>query len=151
MKQFIRIVALSLLAFAFQSTACAEGKRTPEEAVAMVKRAVAFYKEHGREKAVAEYNNQKGKFVDGSLYIFAYDMKGVNLASPNPKIIGKNMIDVKDMNGKPTVKSYLEVAQTKGSGWVDFVWPHPVTGALQPKSAYIEKVDDILVACGIYK
>ncbi len=149
--QSIRVMALCLFALAFQAPAAAEEKRTPEEAVAMVKRAVAFYKENGREKALAEYNNQKGKFVDGSLYIFAYDMKGVNLASPNPKIIGKNMIEVKDLNGKPTVKSYLEVAQGKGSGWVDFVWPHPITGVLQPKSAYIEKVDDILVACGIYK
>lgn len=151
MKQWLKAVLMSLVMLALHVPAQAQDKRTPEEAVAMVKKAVAYYKEVGREKAIAEYNNQKGKFVDGELYIFAYDMKGVNLASPNPKIVGRNMIDVKDVNGKPTVKSYLEVANTKGSGWVDFVWPHPITGALQPKTAYIEKVDDILVACGIYK
>jgi len=151
MKLWLKAVLMSFVMLALQAPAQAQEKRTPEEAVAMVKKAVAYYKEVGREKAVAEYNNQKGKFVDGELYIFAYDMKGVNLASPNPKIVGRNMIDVKDVNGKPTVKSYLEVANTKGQGWVDFVWPHPITGALQQKTAYIEKVDDILVACGIYK
>lgn len=151
MRHWLKAFLMSLFVLALQAPALAQDKRTPDEAVAMVKKAVAYYKEVGRDKAIAEYNNQKGKFVDGELYIFAYDMKGINLASPNPKIIGRNMIDVKDVNGKPTVKSYLEVANTKGQGWVDFVWPHPITGALQQKTAYIEKVDDILVACGIYK
>jgi cytochrome c len=151
MKNLLSTMAVCLLAFSFQANAVAEDKRTPDEAVAMVKRGAAYIKEVGRDKALAEFNNQKGKFVDGSLYIFAYDMKGTNLASPNPKIIGKNMLEVKDQNGKFTVKSYIEVAQTKGSGWVDFIWPHPQTGALQQKSAYVEKVDDILIACGIYK
>jgi cytochrome c len=151
MKQFVKAVAVFFLALGVQTAVLAEEKRTPEEAVAMVKRGAAYIKEVGKDKAIAEFNNPKGKFVDGSLYIFAYDMKGINLASPNPKIIGKNMYEVKDRNGKPTVKSYIEVAQTKGSGWVDFIWPHPITGELQPKSAYIEKVDDILIACGIYK
>jgi cytochrome c len=152
MKNILKMMAVGLLALGIQASAVAEEKkRTPEEAVAMVKRGVAYIKEVGQDKAIAEFNNQKGKFVDGSLYIFAYDMKGINLASPNPKIIGKNMMEVKDQNGKYTVKSYIDVAQTKGSGWVDFIWPHPQTGALQQKSAYVEKVGDILIACGIYK
>ncbi|MDM5176622.1 cache domain-containing protein [Massilia sp. DJPM01] len=151
MKIFFKALAMFVLAIGMQAGAAAEEKRTPEEAIAMVKKRVAYYKEVGREKAIAAFNDPKGKFVDGSLYIFAYDMKGINLASPNPKIIGRNMYEVKDQNGVRTVKSYIDVAQQKGSGWVDFVWPHPQTGALQPKSAYIEKVDDILIACGIYK
>ncbi len=152
MKNILKMMVVCLLAFAVNASAqVEEKKRTPEEAVAMVKRGVAYIKEVGRDKAMAEFINPKGKFVDGSLYIFAYDMKGINLASPNPKIVGKNMLEVKDQSGKYTVKSYIDVAQTKGSGWVDFIWPHPQTGALQQKSAYVEKVDDILIACGIYK
>ncbi len=152
MKNILKTMLACLLAFAVNGSALAQEKmRTPEEAIAMVKRGAAYIKEVGRDKAMAEFINPKGKFVDGSLYIFAYDMKGINLASPNPKIVGKNMIDAKDKNGKYTVKSYIEVAQTKGSGWVDFYWPHPQTGELQLKTAYVEKVDDILIACGIYK
>lgn len=152
MKKLITLCTLLLATLGFQASALADAKRTPEEAVAMVKRGAAYIKEVGKDKALAEFNNQKGKFVDGELYIFAYDMKGVNLASPNPKIVGKNMIDFKDANGKATVKAYIEAANSpKGNGWVDFVWPHPITHELQPKSAYVERVGDILIACGIYK
>lgn len=152
MKKIITVCTFLLAALGFHTAALADAKRSPDEAVAMVKRAAAYIKEVGKDKAIAEFNNQKGKFVDGELYIFAYDLKGVNLASPNAKIIGKNMIDFKDANGKPTVKAYIEAANSaKGSGWVDFMWPHPITHELQPKSAYVERVGDILIACGIYK
>ena len=152
MKKLFKVVALLCVALGLQSSAMAEDKRKPEEAVAMVKRGVAYIKEVGVEKAMAEFNNPKGKFVDGSLYIFAYDLKGVNLASPNPKIVGRNMIDFKDPNGKETVKAYIAAANSPaGNGWVDFVWPHPITKEMQQKSAYVQKVGDILIACGIYK
>lgn len=151
MKQLFKAVGIAILALSLHTTASAEAKRTKEEAIAMVKRGAAYIKEVGQEKAIAEFNNPKGKFVDGSLYIFAYTLDGVNLASPNPKIIGKNMLNVKDQNGKETVKAYIAAAKTPaGNGWVDFIWPHPITKELQPKSAYVERVGDILIACGIY-
>jgi len=152
MKNLFKVLAVMSIALGLQSAALAEEKRRPEEAVAMVKRGAAYIKEVGVEKAMAEFNNPKGKFVDGSLYIFAYDMKGVNLASPNPKIVGRNMLGFKDPNGKETVKAYIAAANSpQGNGWVDFVWPHPQTKEMQAKSAYVEKVGDVLIACGIYK
>ncbi|HEY5800157.1 MAG TPA: cache domain-containing protein [Burkholderiaceae bacterium] len=151
MNRIFKVIGIAILALGLHTTASAEAKRTKEEAVAMVKRGAAYIKEVGVEKAMAEFNNPKGKFVDGSLYIFAYDMKGVNLASPNPKIVGKNMLNVKDQNGKETVKAYIAASQSPaGNGWVDFVWPHPQTKEMQQKSAYVERVGDVLIACGIY-
>jgi signal transduction histidine kinase len=58
---------------------------------------------------------------------------------------------MKDQDDKPFIKSFIELANTKGSGWVDYKWVHPVTKAMAMKSTYIEKVDDIVIGCGIYK
>lgn len=123
-----------------------------EEAKALVKKAVAYYKANGKEKALAEFSNGKGQFIDRDLYIFAVDQTGKNVASgAQPKIIGKLIIDLKDPDGKHFVRDFIKVANEKGYGWVDYKWPNPVTTVVENKSTYVEKVDDIVIGCGIYK
>jgi cytochrome c len=109
-------------------------------------------KANGREKALAEFNNPAGQFKDRDLYIVVHGTSGKNLANGgNPKLAGKNMIDLRDADGRLIVKGFIDIGNGKGSGWFDYKWPNPVTKALETKSTYIEKVDDMLVGCGIYK
>lgn len=130
----------------------AGGKGSADEAVALVKKAANYLKNNDKEKAYAEFNNNKGQFIDRDLYIFVFDMTGKTLAhGTNPKLLGKNMTDLKDADGKYFVRSFIEVANTKGKGWVDYKWINPVSKAIEQKSTYIEKVGDVLVGCGIYK
>lgn len=135
------------------SSSMAADRGTQEEAIAMVKKAVAHLKANGREKAFADFSNTSVKdFHDRDLYIFVYDMKGINIAhGNNPKMVGKNLLDMKDTEGVFIIKSFIDVANSKGKGWVDYKWPNPVTKAVEHKSSYIEKVDDMVVGCGIYK
>jgi methyl-accepting chemotaxis protein len=129
-------------------------KRKPEEAVAMIKKAVAYYKAHGRAKALAAFSDPKGGFVDGTLYIFSYGMTGdgINLAhGQDQKLIGKQLNSLKDVNGKYIIKEFFNVANSPaGQGWIDYDWPNTVTNSVDAKSSYIERVGDILVGCGIY-
>jgi signal transduction histidine kinase len=130
----------------------AEKAGTAAEAVAMVKKAIVYIKAHGREKAFAEFSNPKGPFIDRDLYVTVYDMKGVCLAHGfNPKMVGKNMIDLKDPDGKAFVKERNEMAKTKDKFWVDYKYVNPLTKQIEQKSQYVEKLGDILVNCGIYK
>jgi cytochrome c len=125
---------------------------TAAEAVAMVKKAIVYIKAHGREKAFAEFSNPKGPFIDRDLYVTVYDMKGVCLAHGfNPKMVGKNMMDLKDPDGKAFVKERTEMAKTKDKFWVDYKYVNPLTKQIEQKSQYVEKLGDILVNCGIYK
>lgn len=135
------------------SGSMAEDKGSQEEAVAMVKKAVAYLKANGKEKAFAEFGNMSTKdFHDRGLYIFVYDMKGVNLAhGNNPKMVGKNLLEMRDTDGVFIIKTFIDVANSKGKGWVDYKWPNPVTKVVEHKSSYIEKVDDMVIGCGIYK
>lgn len=86
----------------------------------MVKKAVAYVKEAGREKALAEFKNPQGKFINKDLYIWASDMNSVVLAHPmTPALSGKNMLEVKDAGGKYFAKEMVAIAKAKGLGAVD--------------------------------
>jgi cytochrome c len=134
------------------TTRTQEKRGKASDAEAMVKKAVAFFKANGKEKALAEISDTKGKFVDGDLYVFVYDLSGKCVAhGGNPKMVGKDLIDLKDADGKPFVKERIEIIKSKGKGWQNYKWSNPVTKAIEDKTAYIEKVDDLIVGCGAYK
>jgi signal transduction histidine kinase len=141
-----------LLAVLFHSAAFAAGEHASrEDAVALVKKAAAYIKQNGRDKALDEFNNPKGKFVDGELYIVVLDLNGVLLADgTKPKLAGKSLLDIKDVNGKQFVREEVDLARTKGKGWVDFEWVNPVTKTMEPRSTYFERVDDLIVLTGVY-
>ena len=133
--------------------AAEQGSR--DEAVALVKKAAAYLKDNGKAKALAEFNKPSGQFIDRDLYIFAYSANGdgTNLADgANSALVGKNLIDLRDADGKAIVKTFIEVGNSKtGSGWVEYKWANPLTKAVQPKASYIEKSGDLLLGSGVYK
>lgn len=152
MKNMLKKIAFGLCALVIGTVVFAAEKGTAEEATAMVKKGVDYVKTHGKEKAFAEFSNPSGQFVKGDLYVMVYDMDGLNKAhGANPKLIGKNLLEIKDANGVYIVKSFIEVAKGKGKGWVDYKWPNNITKAVESKSTYVEKVDDVLIGVGIYK
>lgn len=130
----------------------AEKRGTTKEAEQMVKKAIAFYKAKGQDAAFAEINNPKGQFTDRDLYVFVYDMSGKCVAhGQNLKMIGKELIDMKDADGKAFVKERIEIAKTKGSGWQDYKFTDPLTKKIDDKRAYVEKHGDLIFGCGVYK
>ncbi len=151
-KPIATMVGILCLVFIAGNVTLAAQFGTAPEAEALVKKAVQLIKTEGREKTFMEINNPKGKFVDRDLYIFVYDINGKCVAHGfNSKMIGKDLIEMKDMDGKYFVKERVEIAKTKGKGWQDYKFTDPVTKKIEPKSAYVEKIDDLIVGCGIYK
>jgi len=123
-----------------------------DQAKAMVEEAVAFFNANGKQKTLTEISTPKGKWVKGELYVFAYDLNGVVVAHPiNPKLIGKNLIDVPDAAGKTFRKDIAEVARTKGTGWVDYKYKNPSTNKIEDKSTFLKKAGDVIICCGTYK
>lgn len=154
MRAFAGVVALGFtMLLSNASSALAADKGSAEEAMAMVGKAVALVKAEGKEKAFAAISDPSNKtFHDRDLYIYVYDLNGVAVAhGNNPKMVGKSLIGLKDNEGKPLIKEMVDLAKTKGKGWVEYKWPNPATKAVEPKAGYIEKVDDILIGSGIYK
>src|SRR5271169_4027380 len=139
---------LTCLMVAFASVSFADDK---EKAIALVKKAVAYYQANGEDKALDEFSKPGGQFTEGDLYIFVYDLKGTMLAHPNKALIGRNMIDMPDANGKMFRKDIINIAKTNGSGWVDYKYTNPKTAVDEAKTTYFEKAGELVICCGIYK
>jgi hypothetical protein len=153
MTHFARRIATFIFATIISLGAgAAPGKGTPDEAQAMVKKAVAYLKTHDRDAALAEFSNPKGGFIDRDMYIFVIDLQGKMIAHGTlPKIINKQVLEMKDADDKYLFKDMLAVANAAGSGWVHYKWPNPSSKTIEPKSTFVEKVGDLVIGCGVYK
>jgi signal transduction histidine kinase len=150
MKKSLIALFVGIFVLGVISSVSAAG--SADEAKALVEKAIAFYKANGKEKVIAEINNVKGQFVKGELYVFIWDLNGTVLAhGPNPKLIGKDVSELRDADGKLFVKEGVELAKAKGSGWVDYKWTNPVSKKIDAKSTFVKKADDMIFCCGIYK
>lgn len=153
MKKVVAYIVIFTLGAFISMSAFAAGERgTKDEAKAMVEKAAAFYKENGKDKAIAEFNNPKGQFIDRDLYVFALDMQGIRVAhGTNQKLVGKSILDFKDVDGKPYGQEIVDIGKGAGTGWVDYKFTDPLTKKIGEKTTYVSRVDDIIIASGAYK
>jgi signal transduction histidine kinase len=122
-----------------------------DEVVAVVKKAVEFYKTNGRDKALAEFNKKDGLFAKGEDYVDVHDINGVCVAHPiSPAKVGLNRLDQSDSAGKFYVKELVDAAKQKPSGWIEYVMKNPTSGKLQNKMAYWEMHDGLIFKAGTY-
>jgi signal transduction histidine kinase len=150
MKKLLAVMVMAVMFFGATGYVYAVG--TPAEAKAMVEKAITYYKANGKDKTLAEASNNKGQFVKEDLYVTIYDMNGKCLAhGANKSMIGLDLINLKDADGKLFVKDRLEIVKAKGKGWQDYKFSNPLTKKMEPKTVWIEKVDDLVFACGAYK
>ena len=126
-------------------------RATKAEAEAMVAKGVAAVKAKG-EAVYADITAPSKTFVDRDLYLVVYDNTGKCLAhGQNPKQVGKDLIALKDPDGKEFIKERVQLASTKAKFWQDYKFTDPLTKTVQPKQAYCEKVGNLIVCGGVYK
>ncbi|MBO0750973.1 MAG: cache domain-containing protein [Bradyrhizobiaceae bacterium] len=127
---------------------------TREEAVAMVRRVQEKFKKEGAEATLRAINSAKSEFVDRDLFPYVHKLDGTRLvaAAANQSMLGMNMHDFKDQDGKFFVQEFVKVANAPPyHGWVDYRFFNPKTNSVEDKSAWIERMGDYLVGVGIYK
>ena len=111
--------------------------------------------EQNGEGAFPLFYDRTGPFMAKDAYVFVLDMDGVELVNPAfPNLEGRNLLDLKDTAGKYLVREMLEVVETEGSGWVEYMWPKPGESVSTQKSTYVSKAQLgerwVLVASGVY-
>ena len=148
----MRTQMLIAVAIAFLAGTAVASAATKDDAVAMVKKAVATIKADGPEKAYAEISAPGSKFVNGEVYAYVAGLDGITLAHPtNPKLIGKNMQEVQDVDGKFFAKDMNELAKKQASFWYEYKFANPVTKKIQVKDNYCEAVGQTRVCAGVYQ
>ena len=125
---------------------------SPEELVAFVEKAYEYAHVHGQEAALREFNNRTGQFVDGELYVFAYDTDGTTLALPfQPDLLGTSRWNTTDASGTPYIQEIVGAAEI-GGGFDRYLYPDPADNfTVKQKLSYAMMVDPgWLIGAGIY-
>ncbi len=132
-----------------------EETATKDEAVAKCKEAAKMAVEKGLEETLKVVNDKNGPFVWKDSYVFCIDIeKQCNIAHPErPQLIGKNLFNVKDKNGKLFFAEFINLAKEKGEGWVSYYWPKPNSSEPVPKITYVYRVPNTtaVMAAGVYE
>lgn len=134
--------------------ASAADNGTREEAKAMVEAAIGHIKKVGNDKAFDDFTKDKANWVKKDLYVFVFDLEANWKAhGANEKLVGKNLMNLKDQNGKEFIKEFIQVVTTKGEGWVDYDWASPVTKKVEDKTTLVKRVPgtNFAVAVGVYR
>lgn len=125
-----------------------------KQIVSLVEKAAALIETQGKE-AFPEFRKKDSEWYKSGTYIFVNNMKGASVVNPpTPEIEGKNILDMKDANGKAFIREMIEVLKTKKSGWTEYMWPKPGKTEPSKKLSYIKKVElgeeMLIVGAGIY-
>jgi cytochrome c len=121
------------------------------EAREWVEEAVTLFEKAGKETALAEIADSKGRFVLDERYIYALNLNGTMLAHPiEPELTGKNMVNLKDSDGKAFIRRIIDTAKTKGYGFTDYMWRSPGSDDELHKTVFFERVDGIILCSGFY-
>jgi cytochrome c len=125
---------------------------TRAEAEALVRRAVAHVKDAGGEKAYADFTSSTGGFVDRDLYVVVYGLDGSVLAhGQQAKLVGQNILDMRDPSGKPWIKERVQLAKDNDHFWHDYKFRDPITKKTLDKTSYCERLSETVVCAGVYK
>jgi signal transduction histidine kinase len=120
----------------------------------VVDRAAALIEAHG-DQAFPALRDKTGPFFFMDTYVFVNRPDGTEpVNGAHPALEGKNVIDLKDVMGKPAVREYLDAASKAGSAWVEYYWYRPGETAAVPKHTYVRKVrhggDTYFVGSGLF-
>jgi len=120
----------------------------------MVDQAAALIEDKGRA-AFEVLRDKKGPFYFMDTYIFVSSPDGTELVNPAlPSLEGRNLIDMKDLDGNPVVKNEIDLAMNKGSGWLEMSWFKPGTNTPAPKMTFVKKAkangETFIVGSGYY-
>ena len=148
------LFALASAAALSCSALVAHADAKPDDATAMVKKGVAFIKASGKDKGYAEISSKTSQFKKEDLYLVVYGLDGtVHAHGANEKMIGKNLIDLKDIDGKLFVKERVETGpRARAAFWQDYKFTNPEsTRRSSPRPCTARSWKTTVVCGGIYK
>ena len=85
-------------------------------------------------------------------YFFVYDLQGrVLMHSRQPELIGRNLWELRDPQGEPTIQRLIAQARG-GGGYVEYQWRKPSSGQMVPKLGYVVALPNWqwMVGTGLY-
>ena len=112
-------------------------------------RAGTMSRDEAQRRALA--NIQQLRYGEND-YFWVNDHHPITLAHPNPKLIGADLSDLKDPNGKRLFVEFVQAVEKSGGGFVDYLWPKPGHEKPVAKISYVKGFQPWgwIVGSGIY-
>jgi signal transduction histidine kinase len=123
-----------------------------EDCQALADKALEMFKSRGIEATLKALNSQN-VLTDKEIYVFALTIDNTVVAHPyKPSLVGANLNDETDANGKYYAREFTSVVMTKGSGWVQYWWRRPGEKKPRLKRTYVVRVPgrDLYIGIGYY-
>jgi signal transduction histidine kinase len=136
---FFTVVTMAFVSYADSQQSPPASEQT-KRIETMVNKAAALVESKGKG-AFSEFRKRDSEWWFGNTYLFIYDKDMNVLFNPAfPQREGTNVHGQKDVNGKLFHDEFMKVVQSKGAGWVDYMFPKP--GQTQPsqKWSYVKAV-----------
>ena len=142
--------AVSLIVPSTAASLAAADFGTPEEAKAMLEKAIAAVKQD-KAKAIDAFNAGEGGFKDRDLYVWCANASdGIMTAHPYGQK-GKQLRDIKGYHGAPFGETIMQDATEGAIKQTTYWWPRPGTDQPLEKTAFYTKVGDQICGVGFYK
>ena len=124
---------------------------TAEEAMGLVARALELRSAVSGDAFVRGLTAVENGFFDRDMYVFALDRDGTYRSfGGKPEKVGSRVQDIPGVDGQELLNAIIEQAEA-GPGWVEYQIGNPLTGSIQTKMSYVQKVDNLYLGCGVYK
>jgi cytochrome c len=148
MKVIIGLILLLLMTV----SSAKEGERGGRaDAENMVKKAIAYLNVNGQEKSFAAFTAPSQAFVDRDIYIAVYDKNGVCRAhGQNAKMLGKNFMNIVDINGKQYIKERIKLAASQQEFWHQYRFTDPISKKILEKDMYCKTNNEFILCAGVY-
>jgi signal transduction histidine kinase len=127
--------------------------------VLMVQDAARLFQEEGTN-AFPKFALSGSRWFNKRHYLFIYDLDMVCVFhAVSPELLGKNLLDMKDIIGEPIGRWINEIGHDPGpdaSGWIFYLWQAPNDLAPSWKGSYVQKAVGrdgkvYLVGSGLYR
>jgi len=125
---------------------------TPDEAKSMLAKAIEHYNSVGRTQALADFTGRKAPFFDRDLYVACISPDHRIAANGGfPSLVGSSVDAWKDADGKSIGRASDEAVASSGAGAIRYRWLNPVSGKIEPKVFFVQKVGEDVCGVGAYE
>jgi signal transduction histidine kinase len=104
----------------------------------------------GEKKALAEFNDRHGAFVDRDLYVFCIGPDYKISAHIDSGMRGVDVHTLTDPHGKEIGREMIEIGK-RGGGALEYSWVNPVTRNVEPKISFLAPAGEQLCGVGAYR
>ena len=150
--QAVLCSAASVFVLAASSPCLTAESSGAEDAKALLNKAATYFNNNGVARAFCAFNDPKGEFHKGPLYVFAINMDGVYFAhSAAPSLVGTSLRDTRDAASQPIGNKVMEAIATKQDAAVDYMWLNYETNKVEKKHTFLKKAGEgFVLGVGYY-